>query len=141
MAEPKQAEPNKSIATEFKEFLLRGNVVDLAVAVVIGAAFGAMVSALVRDILTPIIAAVFGQPDFSTLHFTINDSVFAYGDFLNAVITFASIAFVVFFFVVKPMNWLIERRRKNATVDEDSLSDEAKYLAEIRDLLAAQQSK
>ncbi len=141
MAEPQQAAPKKNIATEFKEFLLRGNVVDLAVAVVIGAAFGAVVSALVRDILTPIIAMIFGKPDFAALEFTINDSVFRYGDFLNVLITFVTIAFVVFFFVVKPMNWLIDRRRKSATVDEDTLSDEAKYLAEIRDLLAAQQNQ
>lgn len=134
-------EPNKGILTEFKEFLLRGNVVDLAVAVVIGAAFGAVVTALVKDLLTPIVAAIFGKPDFSTLHFTINNSVFFYGDFINAVITFVSIAAAVFFFVVKPMNYLIERRRKGGDVDEASLSDEAQFLQEIRDLLAAQQNK
>ncbi len=134
-------EPNKGILTEFKEFLLRGNVVDLAVAVVIGAAFGAVVTALVKDLLTPIVAAIFGKPDFSALHFTINNSVFFYGDFINAVITFVSIAAAVFFFVVKPMNYLIERRRKGGDVDEASLSDEAQFLQEIRDLLAAQQNK
>jgi large conductance mechanosensitive channel len=134
-------ESNKGILTEFKEFLLRGNVVDLAVAVVIGAAFGAVVTALVKDLLTPIVAAIFGKPDFSALHFTINNSVFFYGDFINAVITFVSIAAAVFFFVVKPMNYLIERRRRGGDVDEASLSDEAQFLQEIRDLLAAQQSK
>ena len=131
----------KGIATEFKEFLMRGNVVDLAVAVVIGAAFGALVKALVSDLLTPIVAAIIGKPDFSSLHFTINSSVFLYGDFLNAVITFLSIAAAVFFFVVKPMNYLIERRRQSGDVDEASLSDEAQFLSEIRDLLAAQQNR
>src|SRR5690348_17553875 len=80
------SQQRKSLVTEFKDFILRGNVVDLAVAVVIGAAFGAVVTALVRDILTPIIAAIFGKPDFSELTFTINGSKFFYGDFLNAVI-------------------------------------------------------
>jgi large conductance mechanosensitive channel len=127
----------KRIVTEFKEFLLRGNVVDLAVAVVVGAAFGAVVNALVKDILTPIIAAIFGKPDFSALHFTINSSTFLYGDFLNAVFTFVTIAAAIFFFVVKPMNWLIERRRKGGPPDEASLSDEAQLLTEIRDLLSS----
>jgi len=132
------AEGKKSVVAEFKEFLLRGNVVDLAVAVVIGAAFGAVVNALVKDLLTPIIAAIFGKHDFSNLHFTINHSVFAYGDFINALITFVSVAAAVFFFVVKPVNYLVERRRKGGPVDEASLSDEAQLLVEIRDLLAAE---
>ena len=100
----------------FKEFLLRGNVVDLAVAVVIGAAFGAVVSAVVRDLITPIVAAVFGQPDFSSLDFTINGSLFRYGDFLNALITFVSVAAAVYFFVVVPVNALTSMRRRDATV-------------------------
>ena len=91
---------------EFKEFLMRGNIVDLAVAVVMGAAFGALVAALVADLLTPVIAAIFGKPDFSSLTFTINGSVFKYGSFVNALISFISIAAAVFFFVVKPMNAL-----------------------------------
>ena len=106
------AEPKKGILAEFKEFILRGNVVDLAVAVVVGAAFGAMISALVRDVMTPLIAAIFGKPDFSNLTFTIHDSKFLYGDFINSVITFVSIALVVFFFVVKPLNFMMERRRR-----------------------------
>lgn len=97
---------------EFKQFLLRGNVVDLAVAVVIGAAFGALVTSLVENLLTPIIAAIVGKPDFSNLTFTINDSVFRYGSFLNALIAFISIAAAVFFFVVKPLNALQRRRGK-----------------------------
>jgi len=100
----------------FKAFLLRGNVVDLAVAVVVGAAFGAVVSALVRDLITPIVAAVFGQPDFSGLDFTINGSLFRYGDFLNALITFVSVATAVYFFVVLPVNALTALRKRDATV-------------------------
>jgi large conductance mechanosensitive channel len=133
----------KSIATEFKEFLLRGNVVDLAVAVVIGAAFGTVVTAFVQDLLTPIIGAVFGEPSFGGLTFTINDSQFFYGDFLNAVISFVSIAAAIFFFVVKPLNYLLERRKAamaaGAEPEPATLSDEALLLAEIRDLLRARQ--
>lgn len=102
---------------EFKEFILRGNVVDLAVAVVIGAAFGSVVTAFVEDFVTPLIAAIGGEPDFSALHFTINDSVFMYGHFLNALIAFLVIAAVIFFFVVKPLNYLIERSRREPTPD------------------------
>ncbi len=97
---------------EFKEFILRGNVIDLAIAVVIGAAFGAVVTALVKDLITPLIAAIGGQPDFSGLSFTINNSQFLYGDFINAVVAFVILAAVIFFLVVKPMNLLIERTRK-----------------------------
>src|SRR4051812_40855184 len=88
----------------FRDFVLRGNVVDLAVAVVIGAAFGALVTALVKDLFTPLIAAIIGKPDFSALTFTINGSKFLYGEFINALIAFLSIAAVVYFFVVQPMN-------------------------------------
>lgn len=97
---------------EFRAFLFRGNVVDLAVAVVIGAAFGAVVTALVKDIITPIIAAIGGQPDFSGLTFTINGSKFLYGDFINAVVSFVIIAAVIFFVVIKPMNLLTARTRR-----------------------------
>src|SRR5689334_6990928 len=139
------SQQRKSLVTEFKDFILRGNVVDLAVAVVVGAAFGAVVTALVRDILTPIIAAIFGKPDFSELTFTINGSKFFYGDFLNAVITFLSIAAAVFFFVVKPINFLLERRRRAMAAGDDpdaaELSDEAVILTEIRDLLREQGSR
>jgi large conductance mechanosensitive channel len=106
-----------STAREFKAFILRGNVVDLAVAVVIGAAFGAVVAALVADLITPLIAAIFGKPDFSNLSFTINKSKFLYGDFLNAVITFLSVAAAIFFFVVKPLNMLMARRKTELPVD------------------------
>ena len=112
------AEKKKGILTEFKEFILRGNVVDLAVAVVIGAAFGAVIAALVKDLLTPLIAAVFGKPDFSSLTFTINKSKFLYGDFINAVITFVSVAAAIFFLVVKPLNYVTERRRRGQGDDD-----------------------
>jgi large conductance mechanosensitive channel len=101
-----------SLLTDFKKFLLRGNVVDLAIAVVVGTAFAAVVSALVRDLLTPIIGMIFGKPDFETLSFTINGSRFLYGDFLNFLITFATVAAAVFFFVVTPVNALMARRAK-----------------------------
>ena len=95
---------------EFRSFLLRGNVVDLAVAVILGTAFGLVVKAMVSDLLTPIIALIFGKPDFETLSFTINSSVFRYGDFINALIAFVSVAAAIFFFVVKPLNALAARR-------------------------------
>jgi large conductance mechanosensitive channel len=100
------------IVKEFRAFVLRGNVVDLAVAVVIGAAFGALVASLVENLLTPLIAAIFGQPDFSRLTFTINDSTFRYGAFLNSVISFVLIAAAVFFVVVKPLSVYLARRQR-----------------------------
>jgi large conductance mechanosensitive channel len=129
----------KSLAAQFREFILRGNVVDLAVAVVIGAAFGAVINALVKDILTPFIAAIFGKPNFSNLTFTIHHSRFLYGDLFNAIISFLSIAAAIFFFVVKPLNYITERRNRalaeGVEPDPASLSDEAVLLTEIRDLL------
>ena len=98
----------------FREFILRGNVIDLAVAVVIGAAFGAVITSFVGNILTPLIAAIFGQPDFSGLTFTINGSRFLYGSFINAVISFLFIALAIYFIVVLPMNKLAERRARGA---------------------------
>ncbi|MCE9628604.1 MAG: large conductance mechanosensitive channel protein MscL [Candidatus Vogelbacteria bacterium] len=102
---------------EFKTFLLRGNVVDLAVGVVIGAAFGTIVTALVSDLLTPLIAAIAKVPDFSGLYFTLNGSQFMYGHFINTLISFLLVAGSVFFFVVKPMNVLIAKSRKEPSVD------------------------
>ena len=102
---------------DFKQFLLRGNVVDLAVGVVIGIAFGAVITALVDDLITPVIGALFGKRDFSALIFTVNGSVFRYGAFINAVITFVLIAAAVFFFVVRPVNALMARRRTEPPVD------------------------
>ena len=103
--------------SEFKQFILRGNVIDLAVAVVIGAAFGAIVTSLVTNIITPLIAAIFGQPDFSGLSFTLNGSEILYGAFLNSVIAFLIIATVIFFAVVKPMNAIMTRMRTEPTPD------------------------
>lgn len=102
---------------EFKQFLLRGNVVDLAVGVVIGAAFGTVVSALVSDILTPFISAIAKIPDFSGFAFTLNGSTFAVGHFINALISFILVAAAIFFFVVKPMNLLVARSRKGPPAD------------------------
>ena len=103
---------------DFKQFLLRGNVVDLAVAVVIGAAFGAVVTAFVSDFVTPLIAAIGGEPDFSSLDFKINDSSFLYGHFINALLSFVVIAAVVFFFVVVPVNKLMEMQKTDRPVEE-----------------------
>jgi large conductance mechanosensitive channel len=96
----------------FKQFLLRGNVIDLAVAVVIGAAFSAVVTALVKDLITPLIAAVVGKPDFSALKFTVNTSTFLIGDFVNAAIGFVLVAAAVYFFVVVPVNAVMARARR-----------------------------
>jgi large conductance mechanosensitive channel len=101
----------------FKAFLLRGNVVDLAVAVVIGVAFGAVVTAFVKDLVTPLIAALGGKPDFSALYFTVNNSKFMYGDFIDALIAFLIIAAVIYFFVVVPINALVARSRKEPPAD------------------------
>ncbi|MGD0765329.1 MAG: large conductance mechanosensitive channel protein MscL [Dehalococcoidia bacterium] len=105
------------LISDFKQFLLRGNVVDLAVAVVIGAAFGAVVTALVQDFVTPLIAAIGGQQDFSALNFTIHNSAFRYGDFINKVITFVMIAAVIFFLVIAPLNALLARSRREPPAD------------------------
>ncbi len=101
----------------FKVFLLRGNVVDLAVAVVVGVAFGVVVTAFVKDLVTPLIAAVGGKPDFASLSFTINNSKFLYGDFINAVIAFLVIVAVIYFFVVLPLTAAIARARKEPPAD------------------------
>jgi large conductance mechanosensitive channel len=100
----------------FKQFILRGNVVDLAVGVVIGAAFGSVVTALTKDLLTPLIGALVGKPDFSALQFTINGTLFPVGDLINAVVAFLLIAAAVYFFVVLPVNALMARAHKNDPV-------------------------
>jgi large conductance mechanosensitive channel len=123
---------------QFREFLLRGNVVDLAVAVVMGAAFGAVVTAFVADIITPVIAAIVGKPDFSGLTFTINGSVFRYGSFLNAVISFVLIGAAVFLFVVKPVGALMERRKRGLEPEPQAVPEDVVLLGEIRDLLRTQ---
>ncbi len=116
---------------EFKQFILRGNVVDLAVAVVIGAAFSGVVNSMVKDLITPLIAAIGGQPDFSRLSFTINGSQFLYGDFLNSMIAFLILAAVVFFFVVTPVNHLMAISNRSAKSDEPGSKKCAECLSEI----------
>lgn len=113
----------RSLATEFKDFILRGNVVSLAVAVIIGAAFTNIVTAVTDFVIMPIIAAVGGQPDFSHIGFTINNSYFGIGSLINAIINFLIVAAVVFFLIVKPMNTLLDRRK----VTEDPTTQECPY--------------
>src|SRR5258708_6493499 len=96
----------------FKQFMLRGNVLDLAVAVVMGTAFGAVITALVKDLITPLIAAIVGKPDFSGILFTVNNSKFLIGDFINALVSFLLIGAAVYFFVVLPVNKLMARLRR-----------------------------
>ena len=105
---------------EFRQFILRGNLVDLAVAVVVGASFTAVVNALVKDIVTPLIAAVAGNPDFSNLGFRIHGSLFKYGDFINAFLTFVIVAAVMFFLVIKPVNAILERFQPDTAVDKET---------------------
>ena len=122
---------------EFREFLLRGNVVDLAVAVIIGAAFGAVVTSFVDDLLMQVIAMIGGEPDFSGLSFTINDAEFRYGSFLNAVIAFVIVSAAVFFLVVKPINTLMARRKAGLEPEPEAVPEDVVLLGEIRDLLKA----
>lgn len=118
----------KSILGEFKEFISRGNLVELAVAVVIGTAFAALIKSFVDNLITPIIAAIFGQPDFGDLVFRINGSAFHYGSFLNSLITFLSVAAAIFFFVVKPMNVWTERAKRG---EDPDVKDCPECLSEI----------
>ena len=121
---------------DFKEFILRGNVVDLAVGVIIGAAFGGIVTALVKDLITPLIAAIGSQPDFSSLSFTINGSKFMYGDFFNALLSFVIQALTVYFAVVLPINAMLARVKKQEAATPATPSPSETYLKEIRDSLA-----
>ena len=124
---------------DFKKFLFRGNVIDLAVAVIIGAAFTTIVSAIVEGMITPLVGMIVSK-DFSTMTFEVNNSVFSYGLVVNAVIYFVSVAAVVFFAIVKPVQAIAARRaRGDAEEDAPTPSDEALLLAEIRDLLRDQQ--
>jgi large conductance mechanosensitive channel len=107
---------------EFRAFILRGNLVDLAVAVVIGTAFTAVVNAIVKDLITPLIAAIGGKANFGNLAFTVNGSRFAYGDFLNALLTFLVVAAVVFFLVIKPVNALLDALRTEPEVESPTRS-------------------
>ena len=112
------------LVDEFKTFILRGNVLDLAIAVVIGAAFVAIVTSFVENIVTPLIAAIGGQPDFSSLSFTINNSEIRYGAFLNSVITFLIVALIIFFLVIKPVNTLRARVTPPAAEEEPAICPE-----------------
>ena len=116
---------------DFKKFVLRGNAVDLAVAVVIGAAFGSVVTALVKDIFTPIIAAIAGKADFSTLSFTLHGSKLLYGDVINALVSFLSIAAVIFFFVIQPINKLTTLANRRHGEPEKKTRDCPQCLSEI----------
>jgi large conductance mechanosensitive channel len=115
----------------FRQFLFRGNVIDLAVAVVIGGAFGAVVAALVKDLLTPLIAALVGKPDFSALTFEVNGSKFLYGDFINAVISFILIAAAVYFFVVVPVNAVTARMRRGEAPPDPTSKKCPECLSEV----------
>ena len=110
----------KDMFKGFKTFILKGNAVDLAVGVVIGAAFGSVVSALVKDLLTPLIGAIAKVPDFSAMFFTINGSKFMYGDLINALISFLLVAFSIYFFVILPMNSLIRKKPSDPTTKKCS---------------------
>jgi large conductance mechanosensitive channel len=115
----------------FRQFMFRGNVIDLAVAVVIGAAFGAVVTALVKDLVTPFIAAIVGKPDFSAIAFTINKSKFLVGDFINALVSFLLIGAAVYFFIVLPMNALLARMRRGEVPPDPTTKKCPECLSEI----------
>jgi len=115
----------------FKQFILRGNVIDMAVGVVIGAAFATVVSAFTKDLLTPLIAAIVGKPDFSAIQFTVNGSMFALGDFINAAVSFLLVAAAVYFFVVTPVNLLVARMRKAPTPADPTTKKCPECLSEI----------
>ena len=115
----------------FKQFVLRGNVLDLAVAVVMGAAFGAVVAALVKDLITPLIAAIVGKPDFSAIEFTVNGSKFPVGDFVNALVSFILIAAAVYFFVVLPMNALLARMRRGEAAPDPTTKKCPECLSDV----------
>jgi large conductance mechanosensitive channel len=119
------------ILNEFKQFLLRGNVVDLAVGVVVGAAFGTVVTSLVKSILTPLIGAIAKVPDFSGLVFTINGSRFMYGEFINALISFLLVSAAIFFFVIKPMNLLVAKTKKETKPIDPTTKKCTECLSEI----------
>jgi len=115
----------------FKKFILRGNVVDMAVGVVIGAAFGGVVTALTKDLLTPLIAAIVGKPDFSAIHFTIRGTPFPVGDFINAIVSFLLIASVIYFFVVLPVNTLVARMNRGDKPPDPTTKKCPECLSEI----------
>ena len=115
----------------FKQFMMRGNVIDLAVAVVIGAAFGAVVTALVKDLITPLIAAIVGKPDFSAIVFEVNGSKFMIGDFINALVSFVLISAAIYFFVVLPVNALTARMRRGEAPPDPTTKKCPECLSEV----------
>jgi large conductance mechanosensitive channel protein len=115
----------------FKKFLMRGNVIDLAVAVVIGAAFGAVVTELVKDLITPLIAAIVGKPDFSAIQFTVNNSKFMIGSFINAIVSFLLISAAVYFFVVLPMNSLMARMHRGEVPPDPTVKKCPECLSDV----------
>ena len=115
----------------FRQFVFRGNVLDLAVAVVMGGAFGAVVTALVKDLLTPLIAAVAGKPDFSAIELTVNGSRFLVGDFINALVSFALIAAAVYFFIIVPVNAIVARARRGEAPADPTTKKCAECLSEV----------
>ncbi len=117
--------------TGFRQFLLRGNVIDLAVAVVIGGAFGAVVAAMVKDLITPLIAAVVGQPDFSAITFTVNGSQFLIGDFINALLAFVLVSAAVYFFIVVPVNAIAARRARGEAPADPTTKKCPECLSEV----------
>jgi large conductance mechanosensitive channel len=126
-----QAARKAAMLKGFKEFVFRGNVLDLAVAVVIGGAFGAVVTALVKDLVTPLIAAVFGKPDFSAIAFTVNQSTFLIGDFINAIVAFLLIATAVYFLIVVPVNAMTERLNRGQAPPDPTRKSCPECLSEV----------
>jgi large conductance mechanosensitive channel protein len=115
----------------FKKFMMRGNVIDLAVAVVIGAAFGAVITELVKDLITPLIAAIVGKPDFSAIQFTVNNSKFMIGSFINAVVSFLLVSAAIYFFVVLPMNSLTARMRRGEAPPDPTVKKCPECLSDV----------
>jgi large conductance mechanosensitive channel len=125
-----EEEQMSGLLTEFKDFLMKGNIVELAVAFVMGVAFAAVVNSLVENLVMPIIAMIFGKPDFSSLDFTINDAVFRYGAFITDLIQFIAISAAVFFFIVKPVQTALARRGSR-DAEEEAPSDEERRHQEL----------
>ena len=136
MGAPASSEPRSGVLGEFRDFVLRGNVVDLAVAVVVGAAAAAVVRSLVSDLISPLIGAILGQPNFSAMTFKIGSAVFHYGSFIDALLAFITIMAALFFFVIKPM----DRLKRLTGEDEIPPPTEVEVLTEIRDLLRERSS-
>jgi large conductance mechanosensitive channel len=128
---PARTKEKNRMLKGFKEFLMRGNVIDLAVAVVIGAAFGAVVTGLVKDLITPLIAAIVGKPDFSAIVFTINGSKFLIGDFINALVSFLLVAAAIYFFVIVPVNALTARMRRGEVPPDPTTKKCPECLSEV----------